>query len=242
MSPTLLHVDAVRRHLGDRLLCSLPAAGKFVALSFDDGPSPRNTLRLLDLLARYETVATFFLVGRRARAFPEIVRAILAGGHEIGNHGYHHVPLPFLPNAGIRRELERTEDAIQLAAEHRPEYFRPPMGWFNARVLAVARQLGYRPVLGSIHPEDSRQPRAGTLVERIRERLEDGSILMLHDGGWRVSADRSQTLAAVEVLLRDLLPELGYRWGSVGELLRRADTRSGGHGQPLQEWTGAEES
>jgi peptidoglycan/xylan/chitin deacetylase (PgdA/CDA1 family) len=222
MSPTLLDVKRVRKHLNDYLLCSAPAAGKFLALSFDDGPSPRNTPRLLDLLARYQAQATFFLVGRRVNAFPEIARELISARHEIGNHGYHHVPLLLLPDPWIGRELDRTTDAIQAATGRKPEYFRPPMGWFNARVLRMAAERGYRPVLGDIHPEDSRQPGAARLVRRIRGRLAPGSILMLHDGGWRVSADRSQTIEVVEILLGELLPELGYEFGSVGQLIERS--------------------
>ena len=227
MSPTLLDIDAIRRHLHARLLCSLPSAGKFVAFTFDDGPSPRNTLPLLELLARYETRATFFLVGRRFRAFPELVREITDAGHEIGNHGYHHLPMLLLPDRWKRRELTRTRDAIHDACGLRAPYFRPPMGWVNRHVLRIASELDYESVLGDVHPEDSRQPPVETLLRRVRRWMGEGSILLLHDGGWRVRADRSRTLELVELLMRDLLPEMGYEWGSIGQLKARSRAAAG---------------
>ena len=91
------------------------------------------------------------------------------------------------------------------------------MGWINDMVLRTARELGYEPVIGSIHPQDSRQPGLDVLLRRVRRRIEPGAILILHDGGWRVGADRGQTIAAVDILTDELLAD-GYRFETLSEL------------------------
>jgi peptidoglycan/xylan/chitin deacetylase (PgdA/CDA1 family) len=140
-------------------------------------------------------------------------------GHEVGNHGDHHVPLSLLPDRAIRREIGVCGDLIAAVTGGRPRFMRPPMGWFNDRVLAIARELGYEPVIGSAHPQDSRRPGVEAIMRRVRRRIEPGAIIILHDGGWRVGADRSQTILAVDRLTDELLAE-GYRFETLSEMTR----------------------
>jgi peptidoglycan-N-acetylglucosamine deacetylase len=184
MRRSLLDVPSVRRRLEQHLLCSVATEEKRVALTFDDGPHPRHTPRLLDLLESREVSATFFLVGRRVRAFPELARSIVTRGHETGNHGYAHVPLPLVPGPLLAREVDRAGRLIEQVTGARPRFFRPPMGWFTVRSLRAVRRMGYEPVIGTVHPRDSSQPGTEAIVDHVMNRVEPGAILILHDGGW----------------------------------------------------------
>jgi peptidoglycan/xylan/chitin deacetylase (PgdA/CDA1 family) len=217
MSPSLLDIASVREYLGKRLLCGVQTSEKRLALTFDDGPNPHNTPELLDTLAAKEIRATFFVVGRRVRRFRDLLARTAAAGHEIGNHCDHHVPLSALPAAIIRREINVCGNLVAAVTGRRPRFMRPPMGWINDKVLETARELGYEPVIGSIHPQDSRRPGTTTILRRIRRRLEPGAIIILHDGGWRIGCDRSQTIAAVDIITDELL-QAGYRFETLSEL------------------------
>ncbi len=214
---SVLHNRHVFSYLNGRLLCQVETAEKRLALTFDDGPHPKHTPQLLDMLERKGIQATFFVVGRRVRHFPDIVQRIAESGHEIGNHTYHHLPLPFLPSFLIRHQLSETENAVTRATGKRMRFMRPPVGWFTPRVLRVARAMGYEPVIGTVHPNDSRRPGESAIVERVRQRIQPGAIIILHDGGWRISADRSGTVAAADRLTDELL-EGGYRFETLSQL------------------------
>lgn len=217
MSPSLLDIASVREYLSKRLLCRVQTSEKRLALTFDDGPNPRNTPALLDMLAAKGIRATFFVVGRRVRRFRDLLAQTAAAGHEIGNHCDHHVPLSPLPAVIIRRELNVCGNLVAAVTGHRPRFMRPPMGWINDKVLETTRELGYEPVIGSIHPQDSRRPGTTAILRRIRRRLEPGAIIILHDGGWRIGCDRSQTIAAVDIITDELL-QAGYRFETLSEL------------------------
>jgi peptidoglycan-N-acetylglucosamine deacetylase len=218
LSPSLLDVESVRDYLARRLIVSVATDRKLLALTFDDGPHPRHTPWLLEMLARKGIVATFFVVGRRVRKFPEILKAIHEAGHEIGNHSDHHVPLSLLPGPVLRREISVCGELVEEVIGHRPRFLRPPMGWINDTVLKTVRDLGYEPVIGSIHPQDSRRPGLQTILRRVRARIEPGAIIILHDGGWRLGVDRSQTLEAVDILTDELLAD-GYEFMTMSGLL-----------------------
>lgn len=220
MRNSLLDLEAVRRYLSGRVLVEMETGEPEVALTFDDGPHPRHTPWLLDLLAGRGVPATFFLVGRRVRAFSPLVRRMVEDGHEVANHGDHHIPITVLPPPLLRRELRAAARAITEAAGVAPRFFRPPMGWINDPALRTVRGLGFRPVIGSIHPRDFTRPGVDRIVEHVRARVRPGSIVILHDGGARLTVDRSQTVAAVGRLI-DELAGRGYRFrtlsGPAGE-------------------------
>jgi peptidoglycan/xylan/chitin deacetylase (PgdA/CDA1 family) len=213
----LLDIPAVRAYLNERILCQAATTEKRVALTFDDGPHPRHTPALLYMLAQKGIPATFFVVGRRVRRFAHVLERVAAAGHEIGNHTNHHAPLSILPTALIRREIKTTEKLIVEAVGRRPQFLRPPMGWFNRRVIAVAKGLGYRPVIGSIHPRDSRNPGVDVILERIRRRVEPGAIIILHDGGWSLGVSRRQTIEAADRITDELLAD-GYHFDTLSDL------------------------
>lgn len=234
MSPSLLEIERIRKYLGQHLLCELETSEKRLALTFDDGPNPHVTPKLLDILQAKDIAATFFVVGRRVRRHGDLVAQTAAAGHEIGNHGDHHVPLSVLPTRLIRRELTVCGDLVAEVTGRRPRFMRPPMGWFNQRVLQVAQDSGLQPVIGSVHPQDSRRPGIGAILRRLRRGIGPGAVIILHDGGWRIGVDRSQTLAAVDVITDELL-EAGYRFETMGKFFGDAANLAGGpaDGPPL---------
>ncbi len=180
-----------------------------VALTFDDGPNGRTTLDLLDLLARHNARATFFLVGQHVQQQPEIVRAVHAAGHLIGNHTWTHPWLVYRSERTIRDELQRTNSALEDTLGEAVHYFRPPHGARRWAVLRIARELGLATVQWNAVGLDWLPIPAERIVANIAKgiatahRRHRGANILLHDGdGLRLNADRSTTLRATELLLK----------------------------------------
>jgi peptidoglycan/xylan/chitin deacetylase (PgdA/CDA1 family) len=181
-----------------------------LAITFDDGPNPAITPRLLDLLDRYKAGATFFLVGRYIRECPELVSEIAARGHVVGNHTESHPNLFWKRQAEIRVELRLTHSAIKNALGAPPKWFRPPFGFRNPWLAAEACELKMQVAMWTLMPGDWRATSAEWLIDRmqpIADRAQEaakratghGEILCLHDGNYREqNADRKHTLAALE--------------------------------------------
>lgn len=154
-----------------------------VALTFDDGPNPVTTRRVLEALASTRHRATFFVLGEKARRHPDVVREIHAGGHTLGIHGYRHDwLLSFRMPDTIRDDIERTRDAIEAAAGSRPRFFRPPLGHTSLTTVIGARRAGATLVCWSARGYDGvRRQTPDGLVERFGRTVDDGAIVMLHD-------------------------------------------------------------
>jgi len=217
MKHEILDYARVRAYLEKNFLCRVPTGEKRIAITFDDGPHPVHTAEILEMCARKNIRATFFVVGRRVRKYPEIAARIAGEGHDIGNHTDRHVPLSLFPPSMIRRELAVTHDLVVRAAGKAPALFRPPMGWFNGLVVREAVRMGYRPVIGSIDPHASRNPGAEEIAAHVLSRIEPGAIIILHDGGWKIGADRSQTVRAADRITSELLDQ-GYAFQTLSEL------------------------
>ena len=209
---SLLHRPAVRRLLSRHLLCRVEGATGRFALTFDDGPSPRNTPRLLDALGRSGARATFFLLEDHVRRHPAIVRRMIAEGHEAGVHGRLHLWPILLPRSVLTGDLHRSSAAIEAAAGVRPRLYRAPFGLLRPIQARRLRALGYDPVLGDVYPVDVRCRRPESIVERVMPRLVAGSIVILHDASVLGDSDRSPTIAA--------------GWSFVDDLIDPADTRT----------------
>jgi peptidoglycan/xylan/chitin deacetylase (PgdA/CDA1 family) len=204
-----------------------------VALTFDDGPSPEHTPRVLELLAAAGARATFFVIGRKADAHPELVRAIADAGHAIGVHGYQHDRLFSMRRpAYVRTDLARAVRTIEEITGQRPVLFRPPIGHTNAIIAKEAAALELELVGWSVRALDGT---AGARAERVAERvvagLRDGAVVLLHDAAER----DDRTPASVEALPRilDAMRERGLAAVRVDawmdeEARRAADAGSGG--------------
>ncbi len=179
-----------------------------IALTFDDGPNDEATERLLEVLARYGVRASFFVIGRFVRERPQIVRAVAAAGHLVGNHTMTHPWLTWQTDARIREELAGCNAAIEDVLGAPVRYFRAPHGARRPFVLRTARELGLVPVQWNIIPGDWKPVGAAEIVARTVRAIEGnrgrgwGSNVVLHDGGDRgLGAERMATVAAVEGLL-----------------------------------------
>jgi peptidoglycan/xylan/chitin deacetylase (PgdA/CDA1 family) len=214
----LLHSPRVFAFVSRHLLCTVPTAERRLALTFDDGPNPAATPRLLRLLAAARVKATFFLLGRNVLRFPHLAAEIAAAGHEIGNHTHRHLLLPVLPHKLLRHELERAGHLIEAATGAVPRLVRPPMGWFNGTVLRTLAELKYQPVLGDVYPQDTTRPGAREIARRIVTRVRPGSIVIMHDGVPYGQADRSQSVEAARMVI-DALQKKSYRFDTVSALL-----------------------
>jgi peptidoglycan/xylan/chitin deacetylase (PgdA/CDA1 family) len=174
----------------------LDQPGRTLALTFDDGPNPPDTVDLLDLLAREGVRAVFFLVGEHVEAHPEIVRRVVADGHVLGNHSFRHDDLQDADADAVRADLARTLAAIRTAVPSAEvPFFRAPFGRWGGTV-AVAAELGMRSVGWSLSVQDWEPPGVEELVRRLGA-VEPAGIVLLHDGG----GDRSQTVQAVATLV-----------------------------------------
>ena len=160
-----------------------PGGARGVALTFDDGPHPEHTRRVLDSLDAFGAKAAFFVIGRKADAHPELVREIARRGHALGVHGYSHDRFFSLRSRRrVRRDLRRAVAALERITGERPRLFRPPIGHLSPAIAGVARELGLRAVGWSVRGLDGwRGARARRVAARVRAGLRDGAIVLLHD-------------------------------------------------------------
>jgi len=196
-----------------------------VALTFDDGPSPRFTPQILAALHAAGAHATFFVVGRHAARYPGLVRAEWAGGNAIGNHTYDHTWVPGMSRARLRKSLAATTAAVRRATGDACLWlFRPPFGalpW-HSRGADELRQDGWTTVDWSIDPKDWKRPGARAIAQRVIRQLRPGAIILLHDGAPDgQNADRSQTVATLRLILA-ALQERGLQAVTLPQLLRDA--------------------
>lgn len=207
-----------------------------LALTFDDGPNPEITPKLLDLLDRYHARATFFLIGRFVRECPKLVKETTERGHLVGNHTETHPNLFRLTPRKIRIELRLCHDAISNVLGSSPKWFRPPYGLRNPWVIPAARELGYRTAMWTLIPGDWEEkpaewliPRMEPIAQRAQQSLESrsdarghrkGDVLCLHDGAHRqLNGDRMRTLVALEYWL-PRWRDLGLEFVTIEEAVR----------------------
>ncbi|NUO78602.1 polysaccharide deacetylase family protein [candidate division KSB1 bacterium] len=195
-----------------------------VALTFDDGPHPEYTPQLLDILERHQARVTFFPVGEFAQKYPELIRRAAESGHAIGNHSWNHAAFPFVTGREQRAQIRACAQTL-APYEHRPygqRLFRPPYGYQNVFSRLNALWLGYQVVAWSVHAEDWFDRDAEWMTEQLLQKIQPGSIVLLHDGVFdglqERFFDRGQTIQAVAMLLERLAGR--FRFLTIPELLR----------------------
>ncbi|WP_052439198.1 polysaccharide deacetylase family protein [Streptacidiphilus jiangxiensis] len=176
-----------------------------IALTIDDGPDPRYTPQVLALLERYDITATFCQLGQQVSRFPTLVGEVSARGHLLANHTWTHADLTRATAPAIRDELTRTSEALEEVTGVEPTFFRAPYGAWSRQVLDECRRQNLTPLAWSVDPRDWSRPGAGHITDTILRTTRPGSIILEHDGG----GDRSQTVAALRIVLPRLLDE-GY--------------------------------
>jgi peptidoglycan-N-acetylglucosamine deacetylase len=195
-----------------------PRRGQRVALTFDDGPDPDWTPRVLDLLVEADARATFFLVGERARRAPDVVRRIAGEGHEIANHSWSHRSLWLCGPLATREEIARAHDTLTELAGAPPRHFRPPWGMVNAAMFLEVRRVRERCIFWSIQPEGRRPVSAHRQVAYLLRHAHPGAIVDLHDAEG-VRAAPSRLLDALPRMIRGLR-DRGYTLSTVTDLLK----------------------
>jgi peptidoglycan/xylan/chitin deacetylase (PgdA/CDA1 family) len=197
---------------------------RVVALTFDDGPSPDTTPRVLDALRAAGMRATFFVLGKHAEQHPELVERMVREGHEVASHGYSHGLLVFASPRQITWELNRAQHLLQGAGGPPVRHFRCPHGFRNPFVVPVARRLGYRVVGWTKGVFDTALPGADVIAHRSAKALVPGAILLLHDADGNGDGDRSQTADALPRIL-DAVRERELEAVTIAELARLAPER-----------------
>lgn len=193
---------------------SVKTESKRIALTFDDGPHPYLTGRILEILDRYDVQATFFMVGVNVVNYPDAAREVIQAGHEVGNHTFSHDHMAKLSEAEVGRELGLCEDALEELCEYRPHLFRPPEGAVNAYIEHCTEDNDYALILWSLDTRDWENKNAEQIVDRVLSKIQAGDIILMHDYIGR----HSQTPEALEILLPKLLAA-GYEPVTVSQLL-----------------------
>jgi peptidoglycan/xylan/chitin deacetylase (PgdA/CDA1 family) len=165
----------------DPFICGGSAEGNRIALTFDDGPTPGVTERILDELKKRNVLATFFMIGQKVAAEPDLVRRVAGEGHEIGNHTFSHPNLNSLPDQQVRLEIQQAQDIITNTIKIRPTYFRPPFLAFRRNQAPLAQDMGLSIIYGNNDSRDWSQPGEGKITDAILSQAKCGYIIICHD-------------------------------------------------------------
>ncbi|MDR0879416.1 MAG: polysaccharide deacetylase family protein [Clostridioides sp.] len=187
---------------------------KLISLTFDDGPHPTETDKVLDVLKKYNIKATFFVAGKHVKWYPDPVIRASKEGHEIGNHTFNHYDIANLSNAQLEDEIKMCEDVIKEKTGKTPTLFRPPYGSYSKNGLPeIADKNGYKIVLwGGVDALDWKNPSAESIAKNITSSVENGEIILLHDYA------TTNTVEALEILIPQLQSQ-GYKFVTVSQLL-----------------------
>lgn len=193
---------------------------KIVALTFDDGPHRKYTTQILDILAKYNARATFFIVGQNAQKNPEVISRMYNEGHELANHTFTHPLRTNVPN--LLKEIKQTDETIQKITGFTPTLFRPVEGQYSDAMIEAISKEGYKVVMWSWHLDtlDWKSPGTNRIVNTVLKGVKEGNIVLFHDGG----GNRKQTVEAMESILAELEKQ-GYRFVTVSELLDVQQTK-----------------
>lgn len=200
-----------------RVIFSGSGGEKKIALTFDDGPHRTKTAQILALLEEYNVKATFFVVGSNARSYPDIIRAEIEGGHELGNHTFYHSCLSKCSGERIRAEISQTEDSLMEIAGYQPKLFRPPEGAYSHKVVEIATSMDYSIILWTVDTRDWAKASTAQIVANVSANVREGSIILFHD----FTVSGTHTVDALKILIPKLLSE-GYEFVTVSELISDA--------------------
>jgi len=224
------HEREIRKGLIYRKLMRGNPSIKAVALTFDDGPHPQYTPRLLEVLKKYDVKATFFVVGKMAERYPDLIKAERSAGHVLGNHTYHHVNLTRIPEDEVRTEWQACSDVVRSITGIEMAYCRPPGGDYDSAVITAAQEAGLTTVLWTDDPGDYARPGDKVIEQRLLDRIDNGAIILVHDGV-------QQTIDILPQVLEALLKR-GFKFQTVDQMtkdtLRHGQSRSSSNRQALK--------
>ena len=204
-----------------RTFTGLRPGTRQIALTYDDGPNDPHTLRLLEVLAKHNVRATFFLIGRYLEQRPDIAREVVQAGHCVGNHTFTHPLLIFKSDPELHEELTRCRGALQDAVGEDSNLFRPPFGGRRPGTLRVARGLGFQAIMWNVTGYDWNAPPAALIERKISNQMRGGDVILLHDGGHKhLGADRSQTVLATDQIISRYKSE-GYEFVTIPQMVEK---------------------
>lgn len=202
-----------------------PTDEKVIALTFDDGPHPEYTPKLLGVLEQYQVKASFFCLGVCVQRNPELAKEVFQRGHWLGLHGYTHQSFPRLTTTQLKDSLLKTQRVIAEATQIEPEQIRdvrPPNGLFTPRILQQLHQWDYRTTMWTVVPEDWVSPGIAIVCQRTMAQVSSGSLIVLHDGYYG-----GRDVTAITASLIPQLLDQGYRFVSVNDFWQRTRLTTG---------------
>lgn len=185
-----------------------------IALTFDDGPHPRYTPQILDILDKYGIKATFFAIGINADRYPDTMEMVISRGHEIGNHTYTHPHVDRIDSLTLHGEIEKCESALFSHTDYKTKLFRPPEGMIDGYVKSVIKQLDYKVILWDIDTMDWAHTPPEVIADNVIKNVSSGDIILMHD----YISYYSPTPEALEQFIPVLL-EKGYKFVVISELI-----------------------
>jgi peptidoglycan/xylan/chitin deacetylase (PgdA/CDA1 family) len=211
----LLHLLRLSPSAEVKVYRSVATDKKQIALTFDDGPHPSLTPKILQILAKYGVPATFFMVGQNVLNYPDAARAVIEAGHEVGNHTFTHPHLANLNEHAIMEEIGKCEDALEELCEYRPHILRTPQGALTPSLERCLLDDDYILVLWSLDTRDWDNKSTASITQAVLERVRAGDIILMHD----YIGHNSKTPEALEKIIPILLSR-GYEFVTVSELLQ----------------------
>lgn len=203
---------SIRSRIYLRSFCRKRTVEKIVALTFDDGPNPIQTPKVLQILKEWQVTACFFCIGRKIEGNEKLLQQIVAEGHLIGNHSFTHSGLfPLYRLSRMKKDLQTCQSELERVTSQPVTLFRPPFGVTNPTIAKAVRRLGYTSIGWNIRTLDTQQPSPEKVLNRIRKGLKPGSIILLHD--------RIPNSGQLVKQILDLLKEQGYSIVRLDELL-----------------------
>jgi peptidoglycan/xylan/chitin deacetylase (PgdA/CDA1 family) len=183
-----------------------PKGAKLVALTFDDGPWPGSTEKILQILKQNDVTATFFMIAGQAERRPALARAVAEAGMTVANHSLTHPMMSRMSFSRVSQQILNANRAIEKATRQRPKYFRPPGGSISPHMEPILAKQGMKMVLWDVDTLDWQKPPVTSILDRVRKGARPGSVILMHDGG----GDRSKTVEALPYVIQMLRKEGFY--------------------------------
>ncbi len=198
----------------DGVYAEVRTTEKVIALTFDDGPHPVLTNKILDILSEYDAKATFFVIGKNAELYPDVIKRIAFEGHEIGNHTYSHLAETNSNSEKLKTEILKTENIVYSLTGEKTKLFRPPTGYCSKSAVLMTKALDYKTIVWNIDTRDWAHRNKNDIIREIKSGAGSGSIILFHD----FISNNSDTPEILETILPCLISK-GYRFITVSEML-----------------------